>query len=239
MTLLPARDLLVTGARGLLGTTLRQLAPDLQATDVDELDVTSREAVARHLDAHPARAVLHLAAWTKSHDVARDPAAAISANIIGTAHIAVECQRRGLRLVFLSSDYVYADTPGPHREDEPLLPVNAYAWTKLGGECAVRLVANSLIIRTSFGPRPFPYPKAAHDKITSRLYVDEAAPLILELARGDRTGIVNLGGDPISILDHAKRTRPDVQPIAMQDLNEPLYRDTSLDLTRWRTWKKG
>ena len=49
------------------------------------------------------------------------------------------------RLIYMSTDYVYPGTTGNYKEEDPLLPINDYAWTKLGGECAVQLYNNSLI----------------------------------------------------------------------------------------------
>ncbi len=52
---------------------------------------------------------------------------------------------------------------GNYKETDPVYPVNKYAWSKLGGECAVRMYDKSLIIRTTFGPNVFPYQKAFVD----------------------------------------------------------------------------
>lgn len=231
----PAR-VLVTGGSGLLGTALRQLDPSLVCPPHAELDVVDPGAIASALERHRPEIVLHAAAFTRNVAIRHDPARAVRVNIAGTAHIAAACIDRGLRLVYVSSDYVYADTPGPHREDEALHPLNAYAWTKLGGECAARLVPRHLIIRTTFGPVPYEYAAAAADKRTSRMYVNEAAPRILELARSGLEGVVNVGDEAGSMLAYARRTRPDVGATTIAELGEPIPVDTSLDLARWKRW---
>lgn len=227
---------LVTGGSGLLGTALRKLDPTLICPPRAELDVVDPISIANALDEHRPEVVLHAAAFTRNVAIRHDPARAVRVNVAGTANIAAACIDRGLRLVYVSSDYVYADTPGPHREDEALYPLSAYAWTKLGGECAVRLVPRHLIIRTTFGPVPYEYAAAAADKRTSRMYVTEAAPRILELARSALEGVVNVGDEPRSMLEYARRTRPDVGETTIAALGEPIPVDTSLDLTRWRRW---
>jgi hypothetical protein len=63
-------------------------------------------------------------------------------------------------LVYISTDYVFAGEKGMYKEQDELLPQNKYAWSKLGGECAVQMLDNYVIIRLSFGPDIFPY-KAA------------------------------------------------------------------------------
>lgn len=227
------RRVLLTGASGLLGTHLIRLAPGWIAPGLDEFDLLRPETVRASLDRHRPDTILHAAAVTKTGYVNQHPDESIEVNIAGTALLAAESVRRRLRLVYISSDYVYADTPGPHREDEALHPLNNYAWSKLGGECAVRLVPGSLIIRTTFGPRPFPYEKATSDQLTSRMYVDEIAPLIVELTEGEASGILNLGGPPRSVLDYALQTRPGVRAVRRDEIADPLPADSSLDLTRW------
>jgi dTDP-4-dehydrorhamnose reductase len=236
---IPADRVLLTGGSGLLGRALLSLAPALPSPPRAELDVADERSVAAALDRYRPQVVLHAAAMTRFDEARKDRAGAVRANIIGTANVAVAALERGLRLVYISTDYVYPGTPGPHREDEPLLPVNEYTWTKLGGECAVRLVPDSLIIRTTFGPRPCPYERAAMDKVTSKLYVDELAPHVLDLARGALTGIVNVGSEPRSLFDYARETRPDVVSVKLSELAESIPVDTSLDLTRWKACRAG
>lgn len=232
------RRVLLTGGSGLLGSHLTRSAPGWIAPGLEELDLLRPETLSACLDRHRPDTILHAAALTRTGYVNEHPDEAIAVNIAGTAQLAAEAVRRRLRLVYLSSDYVYADTPGPHREDEALHPLNNYAWSKLGGECAVRLVPGSLIIRTTFGPRPFPYGKATEDQLTSRLHVDEIAPLIIELTEGEHTGILNIGGPRRSILDYARQTRPDVRAVRRAEIGDPLPADSSLDLARWHELRK-
>jgi dTDP-4-dehydrorhamnose reductase len=234
---IPADRVLLTGGSGLLGRALCTLAPALIAPTHTELDVADARSVAAAISRYRPLAILHAAAMTRFDEARKNRAGAIRANIVGTANVAAAALERGLRLVYISTDYVYPGTPGPHREDEPLLPVNEYTWTKLAGECAVRLISDALIIRTTFGPRPCPYERAAVDKITSKLYVDELAPHLLQLACGDLTGVVNVGSEPRSLFDYARETRPDVVPVKLSDLSEPVPADTSLDLSRWKAYR--
>lgn len=230
--------ILLTGGSGLLGRHLRALLPSIAAPGHAEMDIADLAAVRRVFEKIKPTTVLHAAAMTATHAVNAHPAGAILSNIVGTANIAVAALELKIRLVYISTDYVYPDTPGPHREDEPLKPANQYTWTKLGGECAVTLVPGSLIIRTTFGARPCDYDRAAIDKITSKQYVDIAAPQILALAQSNLTGIVNLGGPAITMFDYARESRPDVRPIKRSEIKDPIPADTSLDLARLRDWEK-
>ena len=86
-----------------------------------------------------------------------------------------------IKLVYISTDYVYPCTEGNYSENSALFPVNEYAWSKLGGECAVKLYKNSLILRMALCQKPFPHPKALVDIKKSYLYMDKAASIILKL----------------------------------------------------------
>ncbi len=232
-------SILLTGGSGLLGRHLLALEPSIDAPTRADMNIADLAGVRRALEKTRPATVIHAAAMTISHEVNANPAEAVLVNIGGTANVAAACIERGIRLVYISTDYLYTDTPGPHREDEPLQPANLYAWTKLGGEAAVMLVPGSLIIRTTFGPNPCQYDRAAEDKVTSKQYVEDAAPQILELAKSTVTGVINLGGEPVTMLEYARRTRPDARGVKLADLKEPIPRDSSLDLARWKKFRSS
>jgi dTDP-4-dehydrorhamnose reductase len=68
------------------------------------------------------------------------PDASIKNNIIGTSNVVLACIEYNIKLIYISTDYVYPCTEGNYSEEDPLLPVNEYAWSKLGGECAVKFI---------------------------------------------------------------------------------------------------
>ena len=186
--------MMLTGGSGLLGTELRKLAPDLLAPTRAELDITDGAAVSAYIAEHRPDLILHAAAITDNRAIEADPHAALEVNIKGTANLAGACVGTRIRLVYVSTDYVYPGDRGNFAEEDALQPANLYAWTKLAGEAAVRAVPNHLIIRTSFGAAEFPYPVAFADKCSSKEYVDILAPDILEAARSPLTGVLNVGG---------------------------------------------
>ncbi len=220
--------ILMTGGSGLLGSEVRKIAPDLLAPSHAEFDITDPNSIEKYLDENKPDVILHLAAATKPPEHEKDPTLGLRINIIGTANVALAAAKRGIRLVYTSTDYLYVGA-GPHKETEPVLPPYKFGWSKLGGECAVALVQNSLVIRLSFGPVPFPWEKVYDDQMNSKLYADEMAPIILKLTKSALTGIVNAGGPRQSLADYAARTRPDITTIPTPDW---VPRDTSLDLSR-------
>ncbi|OGY51299.1 MAG: hypothetical protein A3J59_02405 [Candidatus Buchananbacteria bacterium RIFCSPHIGHO2_02_FULL_56_16] len=222
--------ILMTGGLGMLGSEIRKLAEDLYAPGFDELDVTNAEKVLEQFKAYQPDVVLHLAAMTSPPEHEKNPEPGLRVNVIGTANVALACRAVGAKLVYTSSDYVYHG-PGPHREDEPVTSPYRFGWSKLGGECAVRLLEQHLILRLSFGPVPFPWDKVYRDQWNSKLYVDEMAPLVLAAARSKATGVLNLGGPRTTLEAYARRSRPEIEAIPKPDW---VPADTSLDLRKMK-----
>lgn len=231
--------ILLTGGSGLLGSRLVRLSPDMLAPARAELDITDHYAVAAYIASHHADTVIHAAAITDNRAVERDPTEAMQVNIIGTANIALACLKRRVRLVYLSTDYVYRGDRGDYSESDELAPFNLYAWTKLGGEAAVRAVPNHLIIRTSFGAERFDYPAAFTDKWTSKDYVDVIAPQVLEAARSPLTGVLNIGARRRSMHEYAKSRNPGVGAMTMGESMHASPADTSLNTERWTAYRDG
>lgn len=232
-------QILLTGGSGLLGRELLRLDDSLVAPSHEELDITDAKSVAEYVATRRPDAILHAAAVTDNREVEADPAEALKVNIIGTTNLALACLGTRIRLVYLSTDYVYPGERGDHREADELLPSNLYAWTKLAGEAAVRAVPNHLIIRTSFGASQFAYPAAFTDKWSSKEYVDVVAADILEAAKSPLTGVLNIGGQKRTLYEYARERNPGVRGVERGPLSVESPADTSMDLTRWRDHQAG
>ena len=232
-------QILLTGGSGLLGTELLKLESDLLAPSHGELDITDAAAVADYVALHQPDIILHTAAITSNREVEANPAAAKKVNVDGTANLATTCDGSRIRFVYLSTDYVYKGDRGNYSETDAVDPFNLYASTKLAGEEVVRRVPNHLIIRASFGASEFAYPDAFSDKWSSKEYVDEIAPGILEAARSPLTGILNMGGERRSMYEYAFERNPAVNKIERRDSAHKSPVDTSLNLDRWNTYVEG
>ena len=231
--------ILLTGGTGLLGSELLQLGADLEAPSRGELDVTDAAAVAAFVSSMQPDIILHAAAATNNREIEAGPSEALDVNVQGTVNLAKACLGTRIRLVFVSTDYVYKGDRGNYSESDELLPSNLYAWTKLAGEATVRAVPNHLIIRTSFGRSEFDYPVAFTDKWSSKEYVDILAPEILRAACSPLTGVVNIGGPRRTIHEYAVARNPEVKAMERGESGHSTPEDTSLDLTRWTDFKEG
>lgn len=194
----------ITGKSGLLSQEIQKLLPEVIVLDKNNFDITNPNIEWKLRKIKP-DIIIHAGAITDSNTVKNNPSDAITANIIGTANIANYCIKNKKRLVYISTDYVYDGKTGNYKETDPIFPYNEYAWTKLGGECSVKLVDNHLIIRTSFGSDKFPYDIAWTNHRVSKDYVDVIAPMILKAVKSEITGVLNIGTESKTMYEYAQR----------------------------------
>jgi dTDP-4-dehydrorhamnose reductase len=225
----------LTGGNGLLGTTFKKLRPDIIYTDIEDFDITDYRQMKSWFEPDGFDLMIHCAAFTSPPLIDKDPIKAIEANIIGTANVVKLCKEHSARLIYVCTDYVFKGDKGNYKEDDPVYPVNKYAWSKLGGECAVRLYDKSLIIRTTFGPNVFPYEKAFVDQWTSRESVSAIAMKISKLIDKDITGVLHVGGSRKTVFEFAKSLdeTKDIKELSINDVNFVVPVDTSLNCDKY------
>lgn len=149
---------LVTGAGGQLGQALAALAPQARSAGIEllpksrrELDICSAAAVARQLDAEPVAALINAAAYTAVDRAEAEPEAAARSNALGPRVLAEACRERGIRLIQISTDYVFDGTRGaPYAEDDATHPLGVYGRTKLAGERAALAAPDAIVLRTGW-----------------------------------------------------------------------------------------
>lgn len=218
--------IVVTGNTGLLSTYLQKLDNSIIGLSQKDYDITNLSIIDKLQLLNP-DTIVHAAAVTDSNVVDKERKLAITTNIIGTANISNYCLDNNKRLVYISTDYIYEGKTGNYKETDTILPHNNYAWTKLGGECSVRLVPNHAIIRTSFGNSRFPYDNAWDNLIVSKDYIDVITPKILQVILSNMIGVVNIGTEPKSMFDYASRRNH----IGKKSLSEPM--NFSLNIERY------
>jgi len=151
-----AGSLLITGAAGQLGQALipeaGQQGWELVATDVSDLDITDAQAVWRELSRLRPEVVINAAAATQVDALESDPDMALKVNGLGPRNLAVACRRLGLKLIHLSTDYVFDGAKaGPYVEWDATGPLSVYGRSKLLGEEWVRQQCpDHFIVRTAW-----------------------------------------------------------------------------------------
>jgi dTDP-4-dehydrorhamnose reductase len=234
------RNTLVTGGSGLLGRELLRLLPSARFPPHGAFDIEDYGMMNSYLEGKTVKLLIHAAALTSPPRIDQDPEAAMDVNIVGTANVVRLCERRGIKLVYICTDYVFRGDRGNYSEEDPVSPVNKYAWSKLGGECAVRLYDNSLIIRTSFGANEFPYEKAFVDQWTSRLPVKDFAERLIALLETDARGVVHIGGPRRTVREYAMAVSPQkaIGELSLHDVSFVAPRDTSLNTSKYESLVK-
>ena len=147
--------ILVTGANGQLGRCLRDESVSTPYewvwTDVEELDITDRAAVAALFEAQKPDWVVNCAAYTAVDKAESEPEAAELLNATAVEILASEAVKIGAAILQISTDYVFkGDNPAPLAEDEPTDPQSVYGRTKLAGEKAAQSNPKHVVIRTSW-----------------------------------------------------------------------------------------
>jgi len=184
-----------------------------------EMDILEISQVEEYVSNYRPDIFLHAAALTRpmvKH--INNPDISIKSNIIGTSNVVLTCMKHNVKLVYLSTDYVYPGTVGDYTEEDPVRPFNKYAWSKLGGECAVRLYKNSLILRMSMSDKPFPHPRAFADVKKNMIYNDDASKIVLKLLEKD--GIINVGGEARYVYEFVKETNEDIGKIYLKEVKD-------------------
>lgn len=227
--------IIFTGESGLLGTEVKKILPDITYPSLDEFDITNYDQMKRYVESNGCDLIIHAAAFTSPPQIDKDPLTALEVNIVGTSNIVRLCIEFDARLIYICTDYVFKGDKGNYKEDAPVYPVNKYAWSKLGGECAVRLYDKSLVIRTSFGPNVFPYEKAFVDQWTSRESVSAIAMKISKLIDKNVTGVLHVGGPRRTVFEYAKSLdgAKDIKELSINDVNFVVPVDTSLNCDKY------
>lgn len=147
---------LVTGARGMLGT---DLVPALEgggyevfATDIEELDITHLDFLRTMTQKITPDIVVNCAAYTKVDKAEEEPEEAFQINSLGVENLSLVCRDLDIDLCHVSTDYVFDGTKeGAYMPDDPPHPINVYGKSKLAGEEHVQKIMNKFyILRTSW-----------------------------------------------------------------------------------------
>ena len=234
-------QIIFTGGSGLLGSEIKALLPKAFYPSSVAFNVTDYQQMQDYLKDKKISLIIHAAAFTSPPSVDKNPEKAIDANIIGTSNIVKLCLNNQIKLIYISTDYVFKGDKGNYKENSPVSPVNKYAWSKLGGECAVKMYDDSLIIRTSFGPNEFPYPKAFIDQWTTRETVKNIARKVVTLVDKNITGIVHIGGKRQTVYEYAKSLddKKEIGQLSINDIPFDVPKDTSLCSTYYDDIIKG
>ena len=227
------KKIVITGSSGRFGDTLKKFKnKDLVFfPNKKELDILDYKKIISYLNKKKPNILIHLAGLSRPMKVhEKDIKKSINLNIIGTANITKACEQKKIKLIYFSSHYIYSGTKGNYKETDPILPVNNYAWSKLGGEASVQLYKNSLILRLCMTEKPFVHKKAFSNVKTNFLFHEDVVPILFRLL--NCKGIINIGGKKQTIYNFAKQTNKKVKKALAKKNQVPL--NSTLNLKKMK-----
>lgn len=246
------KNILLTGGTGKLGKAILSsgLFSSLLAPKREIFDITKPDTVRKFLESNPVDAVVHCAALARMGECHQNPVKAIETNIIGTGNLVNEIisqekkLQKKIRFVHISTDGVYQGTRGHYSEEDASIPYNRYGWSKLGAECAVRLLNNFCIIRTSFfDPEDIKFETSAFDAYSSKITIHCLVRAVAKIIDSPFIGIVNIGSERKSDYERYKEFKPSVKPCKLSDILKtvpfPMAKDASMDVSLWKKIEEG
>ncbi len=212
-----SNKIIITGSEGGFAKNLKKYlyGKKIHYLSHTQIDILNLKQIKKCLDKYKPDIFIHLAAVSRPmaiHD--EDISHSIETNIIGTANVVKACSEKNIKLIYMSTAYVYPGNKGNYKENDGVLPFNNYGWSKLGGEASVQMYKNSLILRPSMTEYPFLHQKAFKDAKANFLYREEVAQLVPKLL--NEKGVINIGGKNETIFEFAKKSNKKVKPISVK-----------------------
>ncbi len=209
---------LVTGVKGQLGhDVMNELAKrglDSVGVDIDEMDVTDRVSVGKVIREAAPDAVIHCAAYTAVDAAEENEELCRRVNAGGPRNIAEVCRELDIKMLYISTDYVFSgEGERPWEPEDERAPQSVYGRTKCEGEIAVQeLLEKYFIVRIAwaFGVNGNNFVKtmlklsANHDTIRvvsdqygSPTYTYDLARLLVDMILTEKYGVYHATNEGI------------------------------------------
>ena len=217
--LLYKNRIVITGGTSRFGQELKKIKSKYKLLFPKKkvLNILKTNSISKYLKLKKPKYLIHLAGLSRPMEIHKKIIKkSIDLNIIGTANITKACSDLGVKLIYFSTSYVYPGTKGNYKEDNPLLPKNNYSWSKLGGESAVHMYHNSLILRVCMTEKPFIHNKAFYDFITNFIFHEDVAKHLFKLI--NKKGVINVGGKIQSVYNFVRKYNPKIKKISAKKI---------------------
>ena len=226
--------IVVTGSNGRFVQSLKRIKSKYNFifSTKKNLDITKVQSIKSYLKKHKPKYVLHLAGLSRPMNQHNNKIVkSIDLNIIGTCNVVKICSDLKIKLIYFSTSYVYPGIKGNYKETDSLMPWNNYAWSKLGGECAVQMYKNSLILRVCMTEKPVIHKKALANVKTNFIFHDDISKILIKVL--SKKGILNIGGPTQSVYRFAKKYNSKIKKIYSNNVPGQLYpKNPSMSLNK-------
>lgn len=219
--------LFITGGKGQLACQLKSIIErkssdigeldhryidvECKFTDHDQLDITNYREVISCVDSFKPDVIINCAAYTNVDGCENDKYTAFKVNAIGPRNLANTCEKYGIKLLHVSTDYVFnGEGNVPFKEYDIPQPANVYGKTKLLGEQYVREnCRHYFIMRTAWlygewgknfvytimkAAKEMGYLDVVDDQRGNPTYAEDLAHHILKIVLTDEYGIYHCTG---------------------------------------------
>ena len=209
-----SKKILVTGADGRFAKILKKENKKLLLFFVSkkQCNILNLNSIEKIIKKIKPKILIHCAGLSRPMSIhEKNISKSIDLNIIGTANVTKICKKHNVKLIYFSTGYVYEGTKGNYKEKDPVKPFNNYGLSKLGGECAVRMYKNSLILRITMTEKPFLHNKAFTNLKTNFMFHEDLVKILPKIIT--KKGILNIGGKSQSVYSFAKKYNKNIKKI--------------------------
>ena len=228
------KKILFTGASGRFGQVFKKIynSKKYLYPSKKQFNITNYNSSLKYIKKNKPDLIIHCAALSRPMSIHNTNIIdSIETNIIGTSNLVKACSIQKIKLIYFSTSYVYPGLKGNYKETESIQPINNYAWSKLGGECAVQLYKNSLILRICMTEKPFVHKYAFKNFMTNFIFHDEVAKFLPKLFK--YKGIINVGGPIKNVYDFAKKYNSKIKGKYIKKSNTTINRlKPSMNISR-------
>ena len=234
---------LLIGGSGNLGLQIikSKIFKNIYAPKKVFLNLLNPKQINRIFKKNKITTIINCASIARMKECEKNVGKAINNNIEGTYNLVkaiLEYQKKSkkkIKLVHISSDAVYSSIKGNYKENSNLGPYNNYGWTKLSAEYLIKMIENSIIVRTRFyNKEVIKYKFSASDIFTSQVEVSLLPKYINYLLKENYSGVINVGGKKKSDFQIYKKINPKLKKFKRKDLINKLKfkiaKDSSLNL---------
>lgn len=258
---------LVTGVRGQLGhdvvNELEKRGVETVGVDIQEMDITDSASVDRVMKEAAPDAVIHCAAYTAVDAAEENEELCRRVNAEGTRNIAIVCKELDIRIIYISTDYVF-DGEGERfwEPDDERAPKSVYGQTKYEGELAVQeLLDKYFIVRIAwvFGINGKNFVKTmlnlsknhdtvrvVDDQFGSPTYTYDLARLLADMVQTDKYGVYHATNEGVCswyefacAIFREAGIKMDVQPVSTQEYGAKAARPANSRMSKEKLTENG